>query len=753
MYFLNPNSIKNKLQFIIIITSAIVLLLASTAFIVNDLFTFRRQMVSDLFVLADLVGINSTAGLIFKNSQTAEENIAALKANKHIIVAQIYSKDGTLFASYFREGLDQDSLSKHLSVSMSEKYFLHSQKKQARDKIEESFVFHNNHLGIFKPIIFQKEIIGTVYIQSDLDAFNERLFWAIGIVGIVMLVSLLLAFFLSIKFHRTITTPILNLLETMKEVSTDKIYSHRAKKTTYDEISKLIDGFNEMLAEIEKRDIALAETRDQAMAASQAKSTFLANMSHELRTPLNGILGYAQLLLQQDEGLKVTYKEGLEVIQHSGEYLLTLINDILDLSKVEAGKIELEPINFHFGEFIKEIAKLFKMRANQSELYFTYKASNSLPSGICADEKRLRQILINLLGNAIKFTPEEGNVNFEVDYYDDKIHFKIADTGIGIAKDELKHIFSPFQQAGDSNYRKQGTGLGLSISKELVEMMGGKLHVESIVGKGSTFWMALDLPVVSHNIKKQPLKKQIIGYQRISTEKGKDSKKDSESPLKILLVEDNNENRSVLRNILEPLNFEIVEATNGIEGVNLAYDCIPDLIIMDLIMPEMNGFEATRKIRKIPELQEIPIIATSASVFEYHRQESLKVGCHDFMPKPFGEDLLRLVGQYLKLQWIYKETLEEFSVQNINEHPSEKSPDEEIQSSIKLQAEQANHFFILSMKGDIMGILEFATQLEQSDAQLTPFANIIRDLANNFKVEKLRKLAKKHKKLQNNLDI
>ncbi len=737
MHLLNPISIKNKLQFIIIITSAIVLLLASTAFIVNDLFTFRRQMVADLFVLAELVGINSTAGLMFNNSHTAEENIVALKANKHIIVTKIYSKDGTLFASYFREGLDQDSLSKHLSVS--EKYFRHNQKKQARDKIEESFFFHNNHLGIFKPIIFKNEIIGIVYIKSDLDAFHERLFWKIWIMGIVMLVSLLLAFFLSLKFHRTITTPILNLLETMKEVSTDKIYSHRAKKTTDDEIGKLIDGFNDMLAEIEKRNIALAQTRDQAMAASQAKTTFLANMSHELRTPLNGILGYAQILLQ-DEDLKETYKEGLEVIQRSGEYLLTLINDILDLSKVEAGKIELDPANFHLGGFIKEIAELFKMRANQSELYFTYKVSKNLPRGICADEKRLRQILINLLGNAIKFTPEEGKVNFEVDYYDDKIHFKIADTGIGIAENELKHIFSPFQQVGELNYRKQGTGLGLSISKELVEMMGGKLQVKSIVGKGSTFWMALDLPVVSHKIEEQPVKKPIIGYQRISTEK--DSK--SESPLKILLVEDNKENRSVLRNILKPLNFEIVEAKNGIEGVNKAYDCLPDLIIMDLIMPEMNGFDATRKIKKIPELQEIPIIATSASVFEYHREESLKVGCQDFMPKPFGEDLLRLVGQYLKLQWIYKETLEESSIKNINDPPSEKSPDEEIQSSIKLQTEQANHFFILSMKGDITGILEFATQIEQSDAQLTPLANKIRYFANNFKVKQLRKMAKKH---------
>jgi len=422
-----------------------------------------------------------------------------------------------------------------------------------------------------------------------------------------------LAFGLASRLQRVITTPIYNLLKTMKAVSEDEDYSHRAPKKAkaHDELGNLVDGFNNMLTKIEMRDrelshyhdrlsemveqrtaelqrrtTELAQARDEALAANKAKSAFLANMSHELRTPLNGILGYAQILIR-DKSLSTHHKEGVDVIQRSGEYLLTLISDILDLSKVEAGKLEIMPTDFNFSTFFNGIAELFK-------------------------------ILINLLGNAIKFT-KQGTVTFKVDYNQGKIYFGVTDTGIGIAKDELERIFLPFQQSGDIYHKAEGTGLGLSITKKLVNMMGGELHVESVLGEGSTFGITLNLPAVedSHFVQSVAEKPVIIGYKIPHAQL---------KSYKILVIDDQLENRIVLLNLLTPLGFEMLEAVDGIDGVDKAREWHPDLIIMDLMMPKMDGFEATSQIRKISELKEVPIIVASASVFEYDHQKSLKAG-------------------------------------------------------------------------------------------------------------------------------
>jgi signal transduction histidine kinase/response regulator RpfG family c-di-GMP phosphodiesterase len=740
-------SIKNKLRLIILLTSGIVLLLAATASVTNELLTFRRNMVTDLFILADLVGINSAAGLMFDNPETSKENIAALKANPHIILTHIFDKKGTLFASYFREGVDQNALPKYSTVG---EYYFNNPTVQGQTTIHENYFFHDASVEVFKTILHPQKgtFIGTIYIQSDLKAFQERLLWVATIMTIVLLISLFLAFLLASWFQRVITTPMNSLLGTMQQVTDQQIFTLRAQPWASDELGSLIDGFNHMLTQIERRDselsmyrghleemvnlrtaeltqrsTELAEARDQAMAANKAKSTFLANMSHELRTPLNGILGYTQIL-GRDKSLTVQQKEGINIIQRSGEYLLTLISDILDLSKIEAGRVELYPTDFRFDQLLRGIAELFQMRATQKEITFDYEFAKNLPCGVHADEKRLRQIIINLLSNAIKFT-KRGKVSFKVYYYEEKILFKVEDTGIGIAAEDIKKIFLPFQQAGDPKYRAEGTGLGLAITKTLVDMMGGELHVDSTLGEGSTFWVALALPVVAGL---QPIeqiaKPVIIGYQLANRQ----------SKIQILVVDDKWENRSMLINFLTPLGFEVVEAGNGEEGLKKTREVCPDLIIMDLMMPGMDGFEAVRQIRQLPEQQQIAIIAASASVFDHHRQDSLTAGCNEFIGKPIHEEeLLDCIQKYLHLTWVYEQP---------DSLAATESPVVAETTWVNPSVEQAQTLYNLAMMGDINGILEQAEQLEQLGTQFLPVVNKLRDLANSFDIGQLRKLTK-----------
>jgi len=744
-------SIKDKLRIIILLTSAIVLFSSTTAFIISDLLTFRRDMVDDLFILADLVGINSAAGLVFRESSTVTENIAALEADKHITVAHVFSQDGQLFASYFKEGGRKAKF-----TTVTEYYKHHWNTDHNSEKtiiVDDSYFFDNNHVEVFKRIIFMGDFIGIVFLQSDLKAFDERLMLSIRIVSIILLLSLLFAFILASQFQRVITVPIYKLLDTIKFISSDKDYSRRASKTANDELGTLIDGFNDMLTQIETRTtelkiyrdhleemvevrtlelterteelerntIELAKARDEAMAANKAKSTFLANMSHELRTPLNGILGYAQIM-NRDNELQEKYKSGIGIIQRSGEYLLTLINDILDLSKIEADRIELYPSDIYFDDFLQSIIDIFQMRAKQQDISFIYEKLSHLPEGIHADEKRLRQILINLLGNAFKFT-KEGGVSFKVGYHNNKIRFQIEDTGVGIAEDEIQYIFQPFKQVGDQKNRAEGTGLGLSITKKLVEMMGGKLHVESTLGKGSTFWMALDLPAVSGMSKPHEIKEPtIVGFEG--------------EVRKILVVDDKEANRSVLTSLLTPLGFKILEAENGKECIDQTMFHKPDLILTDLVMPVMDGFEACRRIRKIPEFKDIIVIMVSASVFECYQEHSIEAGCDDFLPKPVSaKDLLEMLKKYLNLSWIYEgeTTTNDEKVEKLEKS---ESPQEDNVLS-RLTQEQVDILLDLAMMGDLNAIVEKVTEFEQSNEKLVPFANKIRALADNFEEEKI----------------
>ncbi len=470
-------------------------------------------------------------------------------------------------------------------------------------------------------------------------------------------------------------------------------------------------------AELKDAKIVAEKAKIAAENANKAKSAFLANMSHELRTPLNGILGYAQIM-ERDKSLPEKYNTGINIIQNSGQYLLTLISDILDLSKIEADRIELYPTDFHLDDFLKSIIDMFQIRTKQKNIEFIYEKLSNLPIGIHADEKRLRQILINLLSNAVKFT-DKGRVNFKVDYHNEKISFQVEDTGTGIAKHDIEKIFNPFQQVGDQSIQTEGTGLGLSITKKLTEIMEGKLNVESTLGKGSTFRLTLYLSEVT-GFKKNTVSKKlnIIGI------KGKSRK--------ILIVDDKEVNRMVLLNLLAPLGFKIFEAENGQECIKTTLEEKPDLILTDLVMPIMDGIETTRKIRQILEIKDVIIIMISASVFDCYKQQSMEAGCNDFLPKPIrAEDLLEQLGKYLKLDWLYDDELPVETIPEANE-------------LIGPSKEQAEILFDLAMKGNLGKVTKQANEFAQENKNLQQFAEKISKLAKDFEEEEICNLIEQH---------
>jgi signal transduction histidine kinase/DNA-binding response OmpR family regulator len=473
---------------------------------------------------------------------------------------------------------------------------------------------------------------------------------------------------------------------------------------------------------IEQLEAVSAEANRAKVAAemaNQAKSRFLANMSHELRTPLNGILGYAQILLR-DNTLSERQSAGLRVIQQSGEQLLTLINDILDFAKIEAGKQELDLTDIPLAKFLRIIAEIISVKAEQKRLVFICNTAPDLPSGIRADEKRLRQALLNLLANAVKFT-DHGQVSLDVRFSPPtRLRFEVQDTGIGISEDQLESIFQPFEQGGEAQRRLGGTGLGLAISQRFVRLMGGDIRVESRIGQGSTFWFELDLPVVEAEMAAAPAKVVVIGYQGARK--------------KVLVVDDVAENRALLVDMLGQIGFEMIEAENGSEGLEKAQTLRPDLILMDIVMPEMDGLEATRHLRQLPAQMEVPIIAISASTSGGDKESSLAAGANAFQPKPidFGI-LLPQIASLLKLNWTYALP------------PA--GPAQEHEAPGPLLAPPAQEMEILhrlAREGNMRDIVQRAAHLAELDERYRPFADQLRLLAKGYQSKAILSLVERH---------
>jgi predicted ATPase/signal transduction histidine kinase/FixJ family two-component response regulator/tRNA A-37 threonylcarbamoyl transferase component Bud32 len=565
------------------------------------------------------------------------------------------------------------------------------------------------------PIVNQGKLIGILYLENNLTTgvfTPERL-------EVLQLLSSQAA--ISIENAR--------LYHDLEEYN--RTLEVRVKERTLELQAKNLQLQQEIrVSEAARRDRQRAE--EAAETANRAKSQFLASMSHELRTPLNGILGYAQIL-NKNHTFTPEEKNGINIIYQCGEHLLTLINDILDLSKIEARKMELYPTEFYFPDFLESIVQICQIRSKQKGIALVSNQLSPLPKVVRGDEKRLRQVLINLLSNAVKFT-EKGSVEFQVGYHEGKLRFQVEDTGIGIAEEQLEEIFLPFKQVGEDSRKTEGTGLGLAISRQLVEMMGGELKVKSTLGKGSVFWLDLDLPEAFSptNVKKF-VERNIIGF--VGDKK------------KILVVDDKWENRSVLVNLLQPLGFQVLEATDGLDCLNKAPEFKPDLIFMDLLMNVMDGFEATRRLKMLPDLKEVVVIAISASVFDFDKQQSREVGCNDFLPKPFRvTEFLEKLRFHLDLEWIYEET---------DNKPKEQK---DVNLKAKIQnlklipppAEEIAILFDLAMRGDLRSIAQRAAKLEELDKQLLPFANHLHQLAKEFKGKKIVDFIKQYSQLAGN---
>ncbi|WP_437932341.1 AAA family ATPase [Sorangium sp. So ce291] len=485
--------------------------------------------------------------------------------------------------------------------------------------------------------------------------------------------------------------------------------------------------YRDLEDKIKERTFELRIAKEAAERASQAKSDFLSSMSHELRTPLNGIMGYAQLL-ERSPDIQPAWREGLHVIQKSSEHLLSLINDLLHLAKIEAGKMDSVLTEFRLPALVRTVADLCRVRAEAKGISFAHEARGPALQAVRGDEKRLMQVLLNLLGNAIKFT-ERGGVSLHVEALEESVpagrlvRFRVEDTGPGIAPEHLSRIFEPFEQVGAESARSEGTGLGLAITKKLVEQMGGAIDVRSEVGAGSAFTVTLPLAEAQSEARSTASPDEARGWDTIVGYRGERRT--------ILIVDDNADNRAVARGFLGPLGFDLHEADSGEAALRMAALHAPALILIDVYMRGMDGHETTRRLRLMPELQGVVILASSASVSEAEQQKCARAGCDDFLPKPIhASALLDRVSRLLGIEWLRREG-----------SPARDASAEETTGSGPLAPPPPEELTLLSAlanKGLVHKILEEAERIRQNDPRLRPWLDQLMALARGYQTRKLR---------------